>query len=139
MKPVFFYGLFMDGDLLKVKGLNPSNARLAYVPGYGLRIGERATLEISPDERAYGSIMNLSEEEVEELYSEKSVVDYVPNQLVAFDMQGQSVEVISYILPMKMVSGSNSEYARSLAIIAQKIGLPDYYINEIETWIQKHA
>jgi hypothetical protein len=40
---------------------------------------------------------------------------------------------------MKNLSGSNSEYARSLALTAKKIGLPVEYINEIETWIQTHA
>lgn len=42
MKSVFFYGLFMDQELLKAKGLNPANPRLAYVAGYGLRIGQWA-------------------------------------------------------------------------------------------------
>lgn len=139
MKPVFFYGLFMDADFLREKGLNPSNPRLAHVAGYGLRIGERATLESSGDERAFGSILDLGGEELEMLYGEESVADYVPKQLIAIDMQGNSLEVISYILPMKMVSGRNSEYARLLALTAKKIGLPDDYINEIETWIHASA
>jgi hypothetical protein len=139
MNNIFFYGLFMDEDLLKAKGLNPSNTKLAQVAGYGLRIGQRATLENSKAERTFGSIIELSSEEAGMLYSEKSVVDYVPKQLVAIDMQGNSLDVVSYILPMKNLSGSNSEYARSLALTAKKIGLPVEYINEIETWIQTHA
>ena len=135
MKPVFFYGLFMDADLLRAKGLHPSNARLAHVRGHGLRIGERATLEISPDECAYGSIMELSEEELAKLYSDISVADYVPRQLLALDMQGQELRVISYILPIQLVSGSNSQYANALARIADKVGLPGHYVAEIKTWI----
>ena len=129
----------MDDALLKEKGLNPSNPKLAHVAGYGLRIGERATLEASTEERAFGSIMDLSDEELGVLYGEKSVADYVPRQLVAIDMQGNSLEVTSYILPMKKVSGSNSEYARLLALTAKKVELPDGYIKEIKTWIQAHA
>ena len=139
MKSVFFYGLFMDDDLLKEKGLNPSNPKLAHVAGYGLRIGERATLESSAEERAFGSIMDLSGEELESLYGEKSVADYAPKQMIAIDMQGNSREVTSYILPTEKVSGSNSEYARLLAVAARKVGLPDAYIDEIETWIQTDA
>jgi len=135
MNSIFFYGLFMDGDLLREKGLHPANFRLAHVAGYGLRIGKRATLEPSGNERAFGSIMDLSNEELALLYGEKSVADYVPEQLPAIDMQGNSLDVISYILPMKMVSGRNGEYARLLALTARKIGLPDDYVNEIETWI----
>jgi hypothetical protein len=54
-------------------------------------------------------------------------------------MQGNSREVFSYILPMEKVSGSNGEYARLLALAAKKVGLPDDYIAEIETWIQAGA
>lgn len=139
MKSVFFYGLFMDEDLLKAKGLNPANAKTAYVAGFGLRIGERATLEHSTDEHAFGSIIELGSEELEILYSDKSVADYVPTELTAIDMQGTSQNVISYILPMERISGRNSEYAKSLALAARKIGLPDDYVEEIESWIQAPA
>jgi len=135
MKTVFFYGLFMDKDLLIAKGLHPSNSRIAYVVGYGLRIGERATLENSASERAFGSIMRLHNDELELLYSEKSVADYVPETITAIDDKGHSLEVISYILPMEKVSGSNSKYAKSLSLAARKIGLPIEHISEIEKWI----
>ena len=135
MKSVFFYGLFMDGDILKEKGLNPLDSKLVYLTEYGLRIGERATLEYSKNERAFGSVMQLLSEELEILYGDKSVADYVPLQVVTTDMKGKSIEAISYILPMEKVSGSNREYANSLAILAKRIGLPEDYIKEIEAWI----
>ena len=139
MKSVFFYGLFMDEDLLMEKGLNPANSGLARVTGYGLRIGTRATLEASAGERVFGSVMDLSERELASLYGEESVADYVPKHLLAFDMQGNPREVISYILPMEKLSGRNREYARLLALAAQKVGLPDDYIDEIETWSKGSA
>ena len=139
MKSVFFYGLFMDADLLKKKGLHPSNPELARVEGFGLRIGDRATLEASAGERAFGSVMELGDEELERLYGEESVADYQPKQLLAIDLQGNSRQVTSYILPMEKVSGSNRDYARSLAIAAKKVGLADDYIDEIETWSDRSA
>ncbi len=54
---VFFYGLFMDADLLRAKGAHPVNVRPACVPGFALRIGQRATLLRIPDARAYGIVM----------------------------------------------------------------------------------
>lgn len=134
MKSVFFYGLFMDADLLREKGLSPSNPELARVEGYGLRIGARATLEASAGERAFGSIMDLGEEELNALYGEEGVADYEPRQLVAIDSQRNSLQVITYLLPMAKLSGRNREYARLLAITARKVGLPDDYIEEIEKW-----
>jgi hypothetical protein len=49
---VFFYGLFMDVDLLRSKGAQPENPRLASVSGFALRIGQRATLHATFDYRA---------------------------------------------------------------------------------------
>ena len=135
MKTVFFYGLFMDEQLLKAKGLHPSECRLVSVGGYGLRISERATLETSEHEQVFGAVMTMNEDELVALYSEKSVADYVPVTLQATDKQGLTIEACSYILPMELVSGSNSGYAQSLAQTAEKLGLPSHYVDEIKTWM----
>jgi len=37
---VFFYGLFMDAGLLRTKGAQPMNVRMASVLGFALRIGK---------------------------------------------------------------------------------------------------
>ena len=126
----------MDEELLKEKGLNPSAAKIAYVTGYGLRIGERATLMQSSQQRSYGSVIQLDEEDIEILYGDKSVEDYVPEEVTAIDTNGSRLTAITYILPIPMLSGQNKAYAKSLAIVARKIGLPEEYINEIEKWIK---
>jgi len=131
---VFFYGLFMDGDVLRQKGLDPKDSKLACVDGYGLRIGDRATLEVSETEQVFGSIMNLGAGELKLLYDEESVADYVPVRLTAADMEGNRIESISYILPMELLSGRNPGYARALLLAADKIGLPDSYLRTIESW-----
>lgn len=41
---VFFYGLFMDQQLLEAKGVYPTDIRAAVLEGYALRIGARAAL-----------------------------------------------------------------------------------------------
>ncbi|MGI9305084.1 MAG: hypothetical protein ACR2RB_20615 [Gammaproteobacteria bacterium] len=53
---VFFYGLFMDMDLLREQGLQPDDPRQARLDGYGLRIGERATLVASQREQVFGIV-----------------------------------------------------------------------------------
>jgi hypothetical protein len=132
---VFFYGLFMDGDVLWQKGLSPRDFKLARVEGYGLRIGERATLEVSETEQVFGSIMKLRTEELKLLYGEESVADYVSVRLTATDMAGKRIESISYILPMDQLSGRNPNYARALLLAADKIGIPNTHLRTIESWI----
>ena len=134
MQPVFFYGLFMDEALLREKGMNPSKPILAFVDGFGLRIGERATLIKSDDERAYGLIMSLSDQELSILYGDESVADYIPENITAITEKKELVNVISYNLPLEKLSGQNEQYAESLAIVAKKVGLPPEYISEIQHW-----
>jgi len=136
MKTVFFYGLFMDADLLKEKGLHPSATKMALVAGYGLRIGERATLIPSHREQAYGAVIQLSEAELGILYGDTSVEDYFPEEVTVTDNNGTRLAAVSYILPLEKLTGQNSGYAKSLAVIARKTGLPEEYVAEIETWIK---
>ncbi|KAA3633383.1 MAG: gamma-glutamylcyclotransferase [Proteobacteria bacterium] len=135
MRSAFFYGLFMDRDLLKDKGLCPVGGEIARVTGYGLRIGERATLERSANERVFGVVIRLSRDELQRLYCAEEVVDYIPRQLLATGMCGNPIDVVSYVLPVERASGRNSEYAKALARVARKVELPLEYINEIESWI----
>ena len=45
---VFFYGLFMDEELLRGKGLEPEGDEIAAIDGFGLRVGQRAALVPTP-------------------------------------------------------------------------------------------
>jgi len=134
MKSIFFYGLFMDTDLLTRKGLSPEAAEPAKLAGYGLRIGDRATLEKSAHERVYGAVIQLCDKDRELLYGEQSVADYVPEMVVASGFAGIEIPAICYCLPMQQLAGKNRAYAASLAIVARKIGLPGEYVKEILYW-----
>ena len=76
--PVFFYGLFMDESLLAAKGIHIADSKMAFVDGYSLSIGERATLLPESDGRAWGVMMDIAPDQVAELYADDSVADYVP-------------------------------------------------------------
>ena len=128
---VFFYGLFMDEALLATKGIEPSEINLGFVDGYGLRIGERATLVRRPDSRAYGAIMDITPGEAAELYSEASVADYLPEPVIVELMDGTRVEATCYNLPSDQVTGANKGYAESLLEVATTLGFPDSYLDQI--------
>ena len=128
---VFFYGLFMDEDLLATKGIEPSEVRIGFVDGYALRIRERATLVRRPDSRAYGTMMDIAASEVAELYAEKSVADYLPEPVTVQLTDGAQVEATCFTLPDDGVTGANNEYAESLLNVAIKLGLPDSYLDQI--------
>ncbi|MEE8287939.1 MAG: gamma-glutamylcyclotransferase family protein [Nitrosomonadaceae bacterium] len=128
---VFFYGLFMDEDLLAKKGISPSKAEVGFVDGFALRIGERATLIRSADTRSYGVMMNISSDQANELYAESSVADYVPESVTVELLNGSKVEASCYNLPVDKVTGTNKVYAQALLEVANRLGLPERYLVEI--------
>ena len=129
---VFFYGLFMDESLLATKGIKPTGVSVGFVGGYGLRIGDRATLVRRPNSRAYGAMMDIAASEATQLYAEASVSDYLPEPVTVELMDGTQVEATCYNLPGAKVTGTNKVYAESLLQVAHKLGLPDSYLDEIK-------
>lgn len=128
---VFFYGLFMDDSLLATKGITPTKICVGFVNGFELHIGERATLVRCPIGRAYGVMMDITPEEATELYAEDSVADYLPETVTVELMDGTQVEATCYNLPGAKVAGTNKDYAESLLKVANRLGFPDSYIDQI--------
>ncbi len=121
----------MDESLLATKGIEPAEIKTGFVDGFGLRIGERATLVRRPGSRTYGAMMEIAADDATELYAEESVADYVPEPVIVEFSDGTKVEAICYNLPGDKVTGTNKEYAESLLDVATRLGLPDSYLDEI--------
>ena len=129
---VFFYGLFMDADFLRDKGANPVNIRLACVPGFALRIGQRATLIETSQARTYGMLMELTHDEIEQLYSEASVRAYRPEAVLTELSDGSRVPALCFNLVVPPgPEEANSEYAGKLRTLARQLGLPSDYVESI--------
>ena len=130
---VFFYGLFMDADLLRTKGVNPGNIRPASVSGFVLRIGQRATLLRNPNGLAHGILMELTHAEVEQLYSEPSVRAYRPEAVLCKLKDGSLVPALCFnLLEPPRPEEVNSEYAAKLRGLAARLGLPSDYLDSIQ-------
>lgn len=130
---VFFYGLFMDRELLDGKGIRPAYTRLAAVPGFVLRIGARATLVPTPDGEVHGLLMKLTHAELEKLYAEPGVQAYRPEPVLAVIRNGATVAALCYNLPEPPAPDErNADYAIKLRALAQRIGLPPDYVASIK-------
>lgn len=128
----FFYGLFMDQDLLRAKGLEPQGAMRASVDGLELRIGQRAALINVPGGRVHGVVLSLTRAELGRLYSEPSVRMYVPQPVTARLANGDILPVQCYNLPEPPLSSDrNPEYAAKLRAVAERVGLPVEYVASI--------
>ena len=74
----FFYGLYMDLEILRQAGVAPGNGRRAYVENFALRIGQRATLLPSAGARAYGMLYGVTHADLDRLYTAPGLEHYRP-------------------------------------------------------------
>ena len=128
----FFYGLFMDVELLRQGGAKPANPRRAHVDGFALRIGERATLVPSPGARAYGMLIALTHAELERLYGAPGLERYRPEAVIA-QLDGIAVPALCYnLLEAPQPHERNPDYALRLRRVLAKLGFPGDYVASIE-------
>jgi hypothetical protein len=130
---VFFYGLFMDRELLRAKGLDPRDAEIAAVDDFALRIGQRATLVPADGARVYGIVMSLTLAELNRLYAEPGLEAYQPQAVLAQFTNDDVVAALCYNLPQPpAASERNPDYAARLRAVAEKVGLPEDYVASIQ-------
>ncbi|HEX8651760.1 MAG TPA: gamma-glutamylcyclotransferase family protein [Pyrinomonadaceae bacterium] len=130
---LFFYGLFMDDALLREKGINPLNRRMASVENFCLIIGARATLVPCANETVHGVVFSLTHTEVDALYAEASVSVYRPEAVSAHLPDGSVIPALCFNLPVPpRITERNPQYAAKLRELAERIGLPLDYVSSIQ-------
>jgi hypothetical protein len=128
----FFYGLFMDIDVLRESGVAPVNPRRAYVDGFAPRIGQRATLVPSAGGRAYGMLFGLTHAELERLYAAPGLDQYRPEAVLAQPMEGTPVPALCYNLRQApRPDERNPGYAARLQHVLGKLGFPREYVGSV--------
>jgi hypothetical protein len=136
---VFFYGLFMDPDLLRAKGLQPQKPRKASLHGFRLQLGERATLVRQQQATTFGIVMALTPAELADLFSEPSVAEFRAETVNAELVNGTLVSVLCYNLPGGISGRVNLDYAAKLRAVVEKMDLPVAYMRSIRALTLKRC
>jgi hypothetical protein len=128
----FFYGLFMDSDLLRESGVAAQNPRRGYADGYALRIGRRATLIPSAEGRAYGMVFALTHMELARLYSAPGLEEYRPEAILVRLLEGGELPALCYNLgELPQPGEANPEYAARLRAALSKLAFPSQYVASV--------
>ena len=129
----FFYGLFMDREILREAGVEPSNPRRAYVGEFALRIGQRATLVPSAGARAYGMLFALRHSELDRLYAAPGLEQYRPEAILAQPLEGTPTPALCYNLrEAPRPHERNPEYAARLQRVLTILDFPAEYVASVE-------
>ena len=95
-------------------------------------IGQRATLTRNPEARAYGMLMELTHNEIDELYSEPSLRAYRPEAVLTELADGSSVPALCFnLIAAADAAENNRDYAAKLRDLGRKLELPSTYADEI--------
>jgi len=128
----FFYGLYMDLDVLREAGVVPDAARQAFVENFTLRIGRRATLLPATGARAYGMLYTVTHDELERLYTAPGLEHYRPEAVLARPLDGAPIPALCYNLrEAPPPHERNAEYASRLRQALGKLGFPPDYVASI--------
>ena len=128
----FFYGLYMDLDVLREAGVAPSAPRKAYVEGFALRIGRRATLLPSSGARAYGMLYAVTHAELERLYTAPGLEQYRPEAVMVRPFEGAPTPALCYnLLEPPAPHERNPEYAARLQRALGKLAFPPEYVASV--------
>lgn len=128
----FFYGLFMDSEVLRASNVTPFNSRRAYVDDFALRIGQRATLVPSAGARAYGVLFALTHLELERLYAAPGLDQYRPEAVLAQPLGGRRSPALCYNLrEAPRPEERNPEYAVRLRHVLRNLEFPAEYVASV--------
>jgi len=128
----FFYGLFMDIEILTDCGVAPINPRRALVEDFALRIGQRATLVPSAGDRAYGMLFALTHAELERLYSAPGLEQYRAEAVLVQPLDSTPLPALCFNLhEPPQPQERNPEYAAHLQRILSKLEFPQEYVASI--------
>ena len=125
----FFYGLFMDVDILRASDVIAVDPRRASIDDFALRIGRRATLIPSVGARAYGMLVALTHAELARLYAGPGLEEYRPEAVLVRPLDGALTAALCYNLREPPGRHErNAEYAARLQQLLTRLDFPPEYI-----------
>jgi len=134
---VFFYGTFMNRNVLIDHGITPTSIVPARLTGFELYIRPRVNLLPSDRSCVYGAIASVTHEELSRLYShleEVFGVQYSPQPVIADTLDGFFRPVLCFIAQHMTESPPVREYVTELAECVRLAGLPEWYAEFVEAF-----
>jgi len=134
---VFFYGTFIDIDVLAEHGAAASEAVSAKVGGFELTIGPRVNLIVSDRSCVYGGLVAVTHEDLARIYAgleERFGVTYLPEAVLAETLDGMVRPALCYIAAHMTAGPADQAYVGQLAECVRALGLPEWYAAHVESF-----
>jgi hypothetical protein len=134
---VFFYGSYINLDVLREVQLVPEQWEVARLHGFDIRIQPRANLVPSQEHSAYGIVATATHTELSRLYAHaKEVLGevYLPQAVLVQNLAGLWRPALCYLCPEMVPRSADNAYIERITGPARRLGFPEWYIARLESF-----
>jgi hypothetical protein len=135
----FFYGSYINLDVLKEADLVPRDIEVARLSGFDITISPLANLVESSQHMVYGILATASHRELQRLYIEhaQDVLGgiYEPQAVLTETMSGLWRPALTYIAHAMAPGPAARDYVERIARPAREFGFPAWYCDRIESYL----
>jgi len=127
----FFYGSYINLDVLKEVDLVPERVERATLAGFDIRIAPRANLIRSETHSVYGILATATHAELARLYVHSKDVlgeTYLPEAVLARTSAGDYRPTLCYISPEMAPRPAEAAYVNRIVVAARQFQFADEYI-----------
>ena len=130
---VFFYGSFINRDVLAKGGLIVDRFEIVRAWGFDIRIQTLATLVRSERHCVYGILVTATPGQLQRLYGQDWLGQaYVPEAIVVETPDGRLVPTLCYIAHGLPPARPAPDYVDWIVNAAREAGFPPWYIERLK-------
>jgi hypothetical protein len=134
---VFFYGSYMDLNILKDFDCVPEQWEVARLYGCDIVIRPRANLIRSDRTCVYGIVAAVTHDELDRLYARIQRdfgQTYLPKPVLAETLNGTWVPSLTYIAASMEAETAAHDYIERMVRPARELNFPPWYIERLESF-----
>jgi hypothetical protein len=135
---VFFYGSYINPDVLREAALVPDEWHIATLAGFDLTIAPRANLLRDSAKMVWGILATATHAELARLYNDHAQKilgeTYLPEAILATDTAGRLRPAMTYIAPSMQPRAAEKAYVERIASPAERFDFPEWYIQKIRSF-----
>jgi hypothetical protein len=133
----FFYGSYMNLNVLKEVDLVPERYQVARLTGFDIRIQPLANLVKSDRHCVYGMVATATHEELKRLYAHAEHTlggVYLPEAVLTETLHHTWRPALCYIAPSMDPKPATADYIERIVGPAKEYGFPTWYIERVESF-----
>lgn len=133
----FFYGSYMNLDVLREVDLEPSRVEVARLPGYDIEIAPLANLVPSDRHSVYGIVATATHDELDRLYAHARDVlggVYRPHPVLVYPSGGRVEPALCYLAPELSGAPPAPDYVDRIVAPARAFGFPPWYVERLASF-----